>query len=141
MPPVIGILFALVGAWFLHQAFQRRRYLRRLHADSGSASSEHTPDADAAPSNQRQQQLASGCAPVVAIGVLLLALAVAAIALLMDSKGPAQLSIFDVLGLLFFAAAYAFSLMMRTYDNMTLMPAAQADKAPAQSADDSSSAT
>ncbi|MBK1647859.1 hypothetical protein [Rhabdochromatium marinum] len=135
MPPVIGILFALVGAWFLYQAFQRRRYLRSLHSDSGSASSEQTPDSDAAPSNQRLQQFASGCAPVVAIGVLLLALAVAAIAFLMD--GPRRISIVDILGLLFFAAAYAFSLMMRTYDNMTLMPAAQADKAPTQSADDS----
>ncbi|WP_201067898.1 MULTISPECIES: hypothetical protein [Thiorhodovibrio] len=59
------------------------------------------------------QRFASGCAPVVALAVVMGALGVAAIALVMD--GPRRISIFDILSLLFFAGAFAYSLMMQTF--------------------------
>ncbi|WPL16277.1 hypothetical protein Thiowin_01230 [Thiorhodovibrio winogradskyi] len=71
--------------------------------------------------NRELQKFASGCAPVVAIGVVLMALGVSAIALMMNltmketMDRPGLLSIFDIVSILFFAGAFAYSLLTRTY--------------------------
>lgn len=119
MPPVVGILLSLFGVWFIHKALQRRRSvlaLRDQQAAVDTAQEEASTDEEpAAKSGPSLQEFASGCAPVFAFGIVLMAVAVAGIAVLMD--GLNRISIFDILGLLFFAGAYAFSMMMRTYYN------------------------
>lgn len=140
MPTFIGFSLTLIGAWFVLQALKSRRLARQLHAANAEAgqSSEQAPqksDADTqagqeaaageaalsefelfaiAQHRRRQelQRLASGFAPLAALGFFLLALGVAAIS--MTSSGPGQLSMVDALSIPFFAGALLMKIHYRT---------------------------
>lgn len=137
MPSILGLVFTAFGIWYLFAAFRRRRLALEQRAalqtarkatgegtQAGTDSS--TTVSDLPRPNPSMQRFASGCAPVVALGIVMGALGVAAIALVMD--GPRRIPIFDILSLLFFAGAFAFSLMMQTFHSSAFI-----------SADDSSS--
>ncbi|MBK5969883.1 hypothetical protein Thiosp_01828 [Thiorhodovibrio litoralis] len=125
MPSILGLVFTAFGIWYLFAAFRRRNEVLRQRTERQAARevSDHggsqqkldptTPADDAPRPNPSMQRFASGCAPVVALAVVMGALGVAAIALVMD--GPRRISIFDILSLLFFAGAFAYSLMMQTF--------------------------
>lgn len=110
MPSVLGVLFMLFGAWFIYQAIRRRR----------EALTQPKVDAESAPfssNSEKLQQFASGCAPIVAMGIVMAALGVSAVALIMNNSMEVarRIPILDILGLLFFAGAFAFSLLTQTY--------------------------
>jgi len=143
MPSILGILFTAFGIWFLFSAFRRRRLAFQQRAEmqaskqtSSQDGSEQPDSASAGESprpNPSMQRFASGCAPVVALGMIMGALGVAAIALVMD--GPRRISIFDILSLLFFAGTFAFSLMMQTFYSSAFIAAAEDSQDPSSSPD------
>ncbi len=152
MPSFVGLGFTLIGAWFLFQAFRSRRAFEQLRAAKENSNQadglvrqgagDHPSNDDQSDTesvvyqrrrNQELQKFGSGCAPIVAMGMVLMALGVAAIALIMNLAidGPRRLSIFDILSLLFFAGAFAYSLLTRTYYSAITLTESQPDTRPA----------
>jgi hypothetical protein len=151
MPSFIGLGFTLFGAWFLFQAFKARREAQSRqqltevsaqgHAQPDSAA--HAQEVEAAATQRRRnrelQKFASGCAPIVAMGTVLMALGVAAVAVMMYATvdESRRLSIFDIVSLLFFAGAFAFSLLTRTYYSTQALTQDSIPMPPADSHDPS----
>ncbi len=102
----LGLICFLLGARFIYSGLQYRQRVIAEH-DAKAAAGEPVPAL-----NNEMQIMTSGCAPVFMFGMMLIALVLAALALVIDKRGV--LSIFDILGFLFFVAAYLFSMVLRT---------------------------
>lgn len=137
----------LFGAWFLYQALKTRRQALELSAARAETpkSSDEAPRTDVASQtskdeteltepelteqelfeaaryrrNRQLQSVATGCAPLAAVGVFLLSLGVAAIAF--AATGPGKLSFIDALSIPFFTGA----LLTRTFYRSVLINASK----------------
>ena len=105
-----GVGFA-AGGWVIYRAVQRQRYLQqqRAHAAANDETHESLAGADL-------RRFASGCVPVIAVGLIIMALGLSAVALLVDTRGA--LSPFDVLGFLFFVLAYVGTMVWRSVESL-----------------------